>query len=309
MTLLPPDSDERVFARVVEAGSLKAVAEQMGHDPSAISRRISALEARLGQRLLRRSTRGSRPTELGARYYAGLSQLLSQQDALEAAVAGAQDRPQGTLRVTAPPEFGTRFVVPVLQALSDAHPALDVELSLGTGFFDLDLQDIDVAIRIGVLHDSALVARKLGNVPRCIVGAPCYLRTHGQPRSVDGLQDHRFLAYRSTRGTQTLSLRTPDGQRRELTVHAAFTVNSVTTLTRMAEAGKGLLYGATWSVRDALDGGRLHAVLPDHQLDAAPLHALYRDRRYQPAKTRAFIEAMADHIAGEPGLQAPTAAA
>lgn len=303
MTLLPPDSDERVFLRVVEAGSLKAAAEQLGHDPSAISRRLAALEHRLGQQLLRRSTRGSQPTEAGARYYEGLGALVDQQDALEAAVAGAGDDPQGLLRVSAPPEFGVRFVVPVLERLSDEHEALRVELALGTGFADLHLEDIDVAIRIGHLRDSALTARRLGVVPRVIAAAPRYLRKHGTPKTLHDLADHDMLGYRAASRVHLLRCTSPDGQARELRTQPRFTVNAMNTLVRMVEAGKGIYYGPIWAVANALQKRRVRPLLEDHALDALPVHAVYRDRRYLPAKTRVFIDAIAGALADEPSLR------
>ena len=303
MSLAPPDSDERVFLRVVEAGSLKAAAEQLGHDPSAISRRIAALEERLGQQLLRRSTRGSRPSEAGARYYEGLAPLVAQQDALEAAVAGAGDAPRGRLRVTAPPEFGVRFVVPVLEGLQRDHPLLRIELALGTGFADLNLEDIDVAVRIGTPRDSALTARRLGSVSRTVVAAPCYLEEHGEPKDLEALASHRFLGYRAATGTQLLSAKTREGQPRQVLVDPHFTVNSMPTLCRLVEAGRGVCYGPQWAFADALRRGAVRRILSDYRFDHAPINALYRQRRYQPAKNRVFIETLATSLANEAALR------
>lgn len=300
MAWSPPDSDERLFLKIVEAGSLKAAAQLIGSDPSAISRRLAMLEARLGQQLLRRSTRGSTPTEAGARYYEGLSQIIAQQDALEAVVAQENDAPQGRLRVTAPPEFGVRFVVPVLEALQREHPSLAVELSLGTSFADLAVENIDVAIRIGTLRDSALRARRLGNVPRIMVGAPSYLDAHGEPTSHTELAGHRFMSY--VGGPNQLRLTGPDGKAREIEVAVGFAVNSIVTLVRQVEAGAGLLYGPLWSFAESLRTGRVRQVLADYRFDAAPIHALYLARHYQPAKTRVFIDAMLAQVAAEPSL-------
>ncbi len=302
MSWTPSDSDERLFLRIVETGSLKAAAQQVGSDPSAVSRRLSALEARLGQQLVRRSTRGSRPTEAGARYYEGLSQLVAQQDALEASVADTTDAPQGRLRVSAPPEFGVRFVVPVLEALQRAYPALHVELSLGTRFSDLAVEDLDVAIRIGTLRDSALRARRLGRVPRTLVAAPRYLETHGTPTEVADLPSHRFVGYLAPGGFQTLRMKTADSQARETKVRPHFTVNSISTLVRLVEAGQGLFYGPLWAFSDSLVQDRVVPVLPELRFDAYPFHAVYQGRRYLPAKTRTFIDAMLEHVATADGL-------
>ena len=304
MTPSPADSDERLFVRIVDAGSLKAAAEQLGTDPSAVSRRLAALEARLGQQLIRRSTRGSRPTEIGARYYDGLSQLIAQQDALEATVAATTDEPQGRLRVTAPPEFGVRFVVPVLEALQRSHPALAVELALGTGFTDLAMEDLDVAIRIGTLPDSALRSRRLGRVPRALVASPAYVEAHGAPKTLADLSAHRMLGYLSVGGRNTIRAQTIAGQRREVEIRPHFTVNSIATLVRLVEAGAGMFLGPRWAFAAAIATGRAQTLLEDHRFDAYPLQALYRGRHYVPAKTRVFIDAMAQCVASSETLEA-----
>lgn len=297
-----PDSDERLFLRIVESGSLKAAAEQIGADPSAVSRRLAALEARLGHELVRRSTRGSTPTDVGRRYYEGLSPLIEQQDALESSIANETDEPRGILRVTAAPEFGVRFVVPVLEQIQGRHPDLAVQLALGSSFYDLEAAGLDAAIRIGRLPDSSLVVRRLARVPRVLVAAPSYIERRGRPATVAALAAHRFLGYRTTDGTAHLQMRSPEGQSREVTVRSNFTVDSISTLVRLTEAGRGLCYGPLWAFANGLDSGHLERLLPKHQLDAPPVQALFPSRRYLPAKTRAFVDAMAVSLAAAPTL-------
>ncbi|MEM6787023.1 MAG: LysR family transcriptional regulator [Myxococcota bacterium] len=308
--LTPPDADERVFLRIVAAGSLKAAAAQIGADPSAVSRRLAALEARLGQQLIRRSTRGSTPTDVGRRYHEGLAPLVAQQDALEAAIRGDVDEPRGLLRVTAAPEFGVRFVVPVLEEMRHRHRDLDVQLALGSAPFDLDAAGLDVAMRIGHLPDSALRSRRLGRVPRTLVASPAYLHDAGCPVAPADLPGHRFLGYRTVDGTQRLTLLSARGGRDEVTVRLGFTVDSIATLVRLAVAGEGIVYGPRWAYAEGLAAGTLTRVLPNHHFDAPPIHALYPARRYLPAKTRVFIEAMARAVKGAAHLEAvPVASA
>jgi len=302
MAVIPPDSDERLFVRIVESGSLKAAASQLGADPSSVSRRLAALEARLGQQLLRRSTRGSRPTEAGARYFEGLAQIVAQQDALEAAVAGERDAPQGRLHVTAPPEFGVRFVVPVLESLQRAHPQLIVELALGTAFSNLSERGLDAAVRIGKLRDSSLHARRLGLVPRVLVASPAYLDAAGRPTQLAEISGHRFVSYLTQNGRNSLGATGPDGRALTLEVEPAFTVNSISTLVRLVESGAGINLAPLWAFEASLAAGRVVALLPDHHFDAYPVQVVYPTRRYLPAKTRAFIEAMAEHVAAQPSL-------
>ncbi|MEM9691615.1 MAG: LysR family transcriptional regulator [Myxococcota bacterium] len=297
------ESDERLFLLIVETGSLKAAAERIGADPSAVSRRLAALESRLGQQLIRRSRRGSSPTDVGRRYYDGLAPLVAQQDALEAAVTGETDEPRGLLRVTAPPEFGVRFVVPVLEGLERKHGELSIQLALGSSFYDLEGGGLDAAVRIGHLSDSALRVRRLGNVPRTMVAAPDYLDRRGRPGAAPDLKGHRFLGYRTTDGRGRFSLITAEGQRREVTVHLSFTVDSISTLVRLTEAGDGIVLGPQWAFAQGLAAGRLERVLPDVGFDAPPVQVLYAGHRYLPARTRAFIEAMTAAVAAEPNLE------
>ena len=296
------DSDERLFLRVVEAGSLKAAAEQLGTDPSTVSRRLASLEARLGVKLLQRSTRRSSPTDAGARYFEGLRQLVDQQEALEAEISGTVDTPRGRLRVTAPVDFGARFVVPVLEELQRQAPELEVELMLGSGFYDLVEQGIDVAIRIGRLRDSTLIARKLGMVPRVLVAAPEYLERRGVPRVPADLEAHDFIFYARGNADSPLELVGPDGETATVLVRGRFTVNSVSGICALVEAGRGLHLGPLWAFDDAIAAGRLQALLPDYSLRAYPLQAVYPPSPYVPAKSRAFIELMARRVQAEPVL-------
>lgn len=298
------DSDERLFLRVVEAGSLKAAAEQLGTDPSTVSRRLASLEARLGVKLLQRSTRRSTPTDAGARYFDGLRRLVDQQEALEAEISGTVDTPRGRLRVTAPVDFGARFVVPVLAELQSQAPALEVELLLGSGFFDLVEKGIDVAIRIGQLRDSALVARKLGVVPRVLVAAPGYLERRGVPRVPADLEAHDFIFYAGSNADAPIELGGPAGDTTTVLVRGRFIVNSISGIRALVEAGRGLHLGPLWAFDEAIAAGRLEALLPDYGLRAYPLQAVYAPSPYVPAKTRAFIELMARRVQAEPVLAA-----
>ncbi|MEM8607858.1 MAG: LysR family transcriptional regulator [Myxococcota bacterium] len=297
------DSNETLFLRVVEAGSLKAAAEQIRANPSAVSRRIAALESRLGVRLLVRSTKRSVPTEAGTAYYDGMRKLVDQQEALESRVAGTVDKPTGKLRVTAPVEFGARFVAPVLSALQDSAPDLRVELLLGSGFWNLVEQGIDVAIRIGQLPDSSLVARQLGVVPRVVVASSEYVATHGAPTSPDELSSHPFVFYRPEQANTQFRMR-KEGVETSVTMSGSFTVNSVHAIHEWVSAGRGLHFGPTWMFQDGLADGSIIALCPDYELDAFPLRAVYLPTPYLPAKVRTFIERMANAVASNLSLRA-----
>ena len=296
------ETNETLFLRVVEAGSLKAAAEQIRADPSAVSRKIAALENRLGVKLLVRSTKRSAPTEAGTAYYEGMRTLVDQQEALEAKVAGTVDTPTGRLRVTAPVEFGARFVAPVLSALQDSAPDLQVELLLGSAFLDLVEQGIDVAVRIGRLPDSTLIARHLGAVPRVVVASREFVAAHGAPATPHELSSHPFVFYRPEQAnTRFRMLR--DGAETSVTMSGRFTVNSVFAIREWVAAGRGLHLGPTWMFEDGLADGSLVALLPDYELDAFPLRAVYLPTPYVPAKVRSFIELMSSAVASNESLR------
>lgn len=296
-------SDERLFLLVVEAGSLTAVARRVGANASTVSRRLARLEEKLGVKLLQRSTRRSTPTDAGARYYAGLRRLVDEQQALEAEVSGASEVPHGLLRVTAPVDFGARFVVPVVEALQADAPELQVQLVLGSGFMDLAEHGIDVAVRIGRLPDSALIAKRLGAVPRVLVGAPAYLDRRGRPRCLADLAEHDFVLYSPGRLEASFEVGLPAGGSERVLLRGRVSVNSVTGIRHLVEAGAGLHLGPRWAAEEGLAAGRVEELLADHRLPAFPLHALYRPTPWVPAKIRAFVDGLAAHLRQQPALQ------
>ncbi|GAA0341849.1 LysR family transcriptional regulator [Bowmanella denitrificans] len=287
------DSHEQLFLRVIEAGSLKAAAEQLGLDPSNVSRRIATLEQRLQVKLIQRSTRRSTATEAGQLYYQGLRQLLDEQLALEHKLRNSMEIPTGLLKVAAPHDFGSQFIAPVLQDMVLNAPDLNVELILGSQFEDLRSQGIDVAIRIGQLQDSSLIGRHLGDVPRVIVASPEYLAKRGSPQKPEDLAQHDFIFYTRAQAAKPL----PFGlgkDSRQLTVRGRYIVNSVTAIRELALAGQGMHLGPLWAFRDAIKQGALLRVLPQYPQASYPLHALYQSRQFVPAKIRLFVQGLAE---------------
>ena len=293
---------EQLFIRVVDTGSFKAAAEEIGADPSAVSRRIAGLEARLGAQLLRRSTTGSVPTEAGDRYYSGMRRLLDEQGALESEIGTLVDTPRGRLRVAAPVDFGARFVTPVLAGLLRDEAALAVEQLFGSEFVDLDEAGIDVAIRVGRLPDSSLIARRLGAVPRVIVAAKHYVESYGAPTDPDDLADHDFIFYGPGQRRLGFAL-SRDGDERTISVSGRASANSVTAIRALVMGGVGLHLGPVWAFERELADGSAVAILRDWTTPAFPVHALYTQSAFVPAKTRMFIDRMVESIAAEPSLE------
>lgn len=289
------NTNEEIFIKVVETGSLKAAAELLGTDPSSISRKIGALEGRLGVKLLIRSTRRSEPTEIGKNYYEGIKRLYEEKQVLESSITGERDIPKGLLRVAAPVDFGARFVSPVLQKMQRQYPRLLIELSLGSHYENLLEQGVDVAIRVGQLPDSSLICRKLAEVSRVLVASPAYLEKYGLPKKPIQLSSHNFIFYNKPGTHPMIELIGKEGKEC-LPISGNFTVNSVSAIRNLVLEGHGIHLGPSWMFSEYLRSGQVVPLLSEYQLVAYPVHALYISKAFVPAKIRLFIDLMADKL-------------
>jgi DNA-binding transcriptional LysR family regulator len=270
--------DDALFLSVIDGGSFRSAAAASGLDPSRVSHRIAALEARLGVKLLNRTTRASSATEAGARYAEGIRRLRDARAALLAEVTGGQDVPRGRLRITAPVDFGTRFVAPALSRMSAEHPELVVELRLGSGFADLLAEGIDVAIRIGRLSDSTLTARRIGLSHRMLVATP---KLAAQVTTPDDLAAIPIVGY--VPGLTEVSIAFDmAGKRHEVRMSSRVAVNSMSAIRTMLLEGRGANLGPVWAFEDDLAKGRLVALLPEARFDAFPIHAVWCPRHPNP---------------------------
>ena len=202
----------RLFARVVEAGSFTAAARDAGLPKSSVSRAIAALERDLAVRLIHRTTRRLQPTEAGRAYYESLSRALAGIDEATAAAAELQDTPRGTVRLTAPTDLGDRLLPPLLVGFAARYPEVRVDVVLTQRFVDLVHEGIDLALRVGRLGDSRLVARPLGTVRAGVFASPRYLERRGAPRTVAALAEHECLLFRSSSGRAVWKLVGPRGE-------------------------------------------------------------------------------------------------
>ncbi|MEO0351631.1 MAG: LysR family transcriptional regulator [Cyanobacteria bacterium P01_A01_bin.15] len=286
---------QQLFVQVVEAGSFKQAAEQMHMEPSSLSRKIATLEKRLNVKLLHRSTRHTRPTDLGQRYYEGLRKLLDDEIALEDEVTSGVKVLKGTLRVSAPVDFGAEFVVPVVRKMLRSAPELSVELLLSSHFANLVEQNIDVAVRIGESSKSNLAAKKIGEVPRVLVASRRYLRCHGTPDTPDDLIDHNFILYSPIQARSDIEF--ADGNKFSHTkIRSNLTVNSVNAIRTLVKDGLGIHLGPAWVFKDALEKGDVCKILSGYALKSFPIHAVYVARAYLPRKTEEFIQQLSRHI-------------
>lgn len=279
------------FSLVARKGSLSAAARCEGVTPAIISRRIDALEDRLGVRLLTRSTRALTLTYEGEMFLKDCMRILNDLANAEAAVAQGSVRVRGHLKITAPAAFGRRHVAPLLMDFLRDHPDLTASLELTDRLIDLMDEGIDCAVRIGELVDSSMVAARLGEVRRVVVGSPSYLQRYGVPHSVEELSAHRCLTLATQAGWVFRDPRRP-----ALTilvkVPSPLVSNDGAVLRAGALAGMGLAWRSHWEVAADLRTGRLVAVLEQWAAPPIGIHALYPQRAHLPPRLRLFIDLM-----------------
>ncbi|NGO66692.1 LysR family transcriptional regulator [Rhizobium daejeonense] len=279
-----------VFVRVVEAGSFSEAARLMLMTPSTVSKLIARLESRLGVRLIERSTRRLALTEEGQFYYERSQALLAQLDETEQQIAQGGAEAEGVVRITSSVSFGTTAVEPILPAFFEAYPNVIVDLSLSDEVVDLYLDRTDIAIRVGKLPDSNLMARKIGETKRCIVASPAYLKRHGTPVTPEELVHHNCLGFNFRRAMPVWPMR-EGGRIVERMLSGSLLVNNGDTLRRMAIAGVGIIRLADYHLRGPIERGELVELLADSDIGVVDeVHALYRGSQFLPARVRAFLD-------------------
>lgn len=282
------------FLRTVQGGSFAAAAKSLRQTPSAVSRSVARLEARLGVRLLVRTTRSLTMTPEGERFRLRAQTILNDLDELERAFTADKAEPRGRLRVSVSVPFGLHRVLPVLPEFLDRYPRIVLDLSLSDSLVDLVKDGMDVAIRHGPLPDSALRARKLGSSRWFVVAAPAYLQRHGTPATPSDLDRHNCLNFNFRRSIEGWSLRTPSGVRRHH-VTGNFLGNSGEALRLMCIGGAGIARLADFLVGDDIRTGRLVPLLEAFTGDESEdIHALYVGHARLAARVRAFLDFMVE---------------
>lgn len=294
-------SGMRVFVRAVASGSLSAAARQLDMSPAMATKHIDALEARLGVKLLHRTTRRLSLTEAGSDYLEACQRILPEIDEAEAAVASQRIEARGLLRLNAPLSFGSRFVAPLLPAFTHRHPAVRVELGLTDSQVDPLEGGWDLVIRIGHLADSQMQARRLGDCPMRVCAAPSYLEQRGIPRRMADLVQHNCLGYSlsSWAGGKEWAFGR-DGSIR-VPISGDLIANNGDALAAAAVGGQGIIYQPLFIVADALERGDLVDVALDQPTcTLGGIHVLYPPDRRPPAKVRAMIDYLVEAFAQSP---------
>lgn len=285
------------LVRAIETGSFTAVARELGIGQPNVSRHIASLEQMLGTRLLNRSTRQLVATPDGQRYYALARQALDVIHQAESDARGQQN-PHGLLRVACPPALATEKIMDALPAFMARYPDVDVELNISDGYIDLVAEGVDLAIRGGVLKDSALRARRVGTSERLCVASDDYLDRHGTPQRPEELLRHDCIIYTLLAG-QARGWPLKDG---EVQVSGRLRLNSLEAIRRAVLAGMGIGYLPAWMVAEHLRSGRLRAVLSDYTATPSPLNAVYSAERLLPQRATVFIDFITELFAHTPGL-------
>lgn len=289
-------TEMEAFVHVVDHGGFTDAARKMGLSKSAVSKHVSALEARLAVRLLNRTTRRVNPTEVGLAYYDRARSVLDQATEADNMVTAMQASPKGSLRISAPVTFGVHHVTPAVAEFLCAYPEVDVNMVLDDRFVELLAEGFDLAIRIGALADSSLKAKKLAETRTLIVAAPGYLAEAGTPRTIDDLNDHRLLHYSQLSTGNFWRLRTASGEERQIRVGGRLTVNNGEALMAAAESGLGIALIPSFMIGDALATGRLVELLPDRPRDLLGIYAVHPQGRFSQPKLRAFIDFLSNHF-------------
>ena len=289
----------RVFALTAQAGTLSGAARILDMSPAMATKHVGALEARLGVKLLHRTTRKLTLTEAGETYLDAVQRILAELDEADAAATAQRTLATGLLRLNTPLAWGVRHLAPLMPAFSRAHPAVTVELGMTDAAVNLVDERWDLAVRIGPLHDDSLQARRLGGCRVVLCAAPAYLDEHGVPRTVADLAQHNCLSYTLS------STNTPgewrfgaDGSVRQ-PVRGNLRANSGEALLTIALGGLGLVYEPDFIVGDALARGALQALTLEHPPhDLGGIHAVWPANRHPPAKVRAMVDFLATRLAG-----------
>ncbi|MEY4431564.1 MAG: hypothetical protein RLZZ533_1500 [Cyanobacteriota bacterium] len=287
-----------VLVRVVQAGSFRAAAQALGMPKTTVSRKVSELEAQLGVRLLQRTTRRLSLTEAGLAFAEEAEVAIARLEAAQDAVAELQCEPRGRLRVTTAVTIGELFLAPVLAEFLQAFPAVDVLLQLTDRPVDLVAERFDVAIRAGELSESSLIARRIGSSTFRVVASPDYLSRHGTPQRPADLSSHACLRF--TRAGMEVRPSWPFGagaRRTEVPVGGRLVSDDFVVLRTAAEQGLGIARLPGLLVHDAIQAGRLVALLDDHAPPPNPLHLLHPGGGRLPARTRAFIDFVQPRLA------------
>ena len=292
-----PTSDMQFFVMIARHGSLTAAARAIDLTPPAATKRLAALESRLGVRLLNRTTRSLSLTSEGTTYLQHATRILADVREMEEAVAQGRAVPRGLLRVNATLGFGRTAIAPLVSTFAARYPEVEVLMEVTDKPIDLVDSGFDLAIRFGTLPDKRLNARRILTNRRFLCASPGYLERHGAPATLADLAHHRCIIHRQNDDAYGIWRFLRGDESEVVKVHGALSSNDGDIVLGWALDGHGILIRSEWDLAKYLDSGRLRVVLPAFTLPAADLFVYYPDRRNLPVRARVFIDFLAEHFA------------
>ena len=281
-----------VFCKVIETQSFTQAANQQNISVAMASKLVSQLEEHLKTRLLQRTTRKIVPTEAGMLYYQRCQAILLDLSEADSSISNMATSLQGNLLISVPRDFGLLYISPNLPKFIELHPNLHVEIEFEDKRVDLVAEGYDLALRIGYMQDSSLVARKISSSPMHFVASPSYLESRGTPLTPDDLEYHQGLLYKSSLN-QVHWQSTKANQIQRYKIQSKVVSNNGMALLEMAKAGLGISNSPGFFVKDALASGELVEILSEYKQKPLDIYVVYPNRRHLPAKVRAFIEFLA----------------
>jgi len=289
-------SSMAVFRRVVEAKNFSAVARETNMSQSTVSKHIAALEERLGTKLLNRSTRSLKLTEAGKEYYHHCIRILNDFQEAEASIGKGKIKPTGTLRISTSAAFGRTCMLPYLNEFFSTYPEINVDLLFDDDYIDLVKQGIDLAIRIGPLADSTLIARKIGSSQRVVVASTDYLVKHGRPKKPADLVKHNCLLYSLQKAPDLWYFNSAQEGDESVRVSGRLKASSPDAICDATMEGLGISVLCEWYARKYIKEGQLKVILQDYHPTAYDINAVYPERKFVPQKVKRMIEFLASKV-------------
>jgi DNA-binding transcriptional LysR family regulator len=293
-------ADMQMFVKVVESAGISAAADRLDVAKSAVSRRLSDLEARLGVQLFQRTTRRMNLTDSGRSFYERCLRILADLDEAELAVSQQHGGLSGKLRVALPLSFGLLHLVPIINAFATAHPEVEFDLDFNDRQIDLMQEGFDVAVRIATLSDSSLIARRISVVRHLVCASPDYLAKHGTPKTPQQLVNHACLGYSNLAAPDIWTYHDAKNIAERVKVPIKLMANNGDFLARAAIAGRGILLQPTFYMADAICRGELVPILRNYQWPELNAYAVYPPTRHLSTRVRAFVDYLVETLSGEP---------
>ncbi|HEX8192896.1 MAG TPA: LysR family transcriptional regulator [Allosphingosinicella sp.] len=291
--------DVLAFVRVAETGAFARAAERMGMSKSILSRRVARLEQQLGAKLLTRTATGATPTVIGDSYYARAANILAELEAAQEVVADAVTQIAGPIRLAGPLSFGTEHLAPALADFAKMHPRVELDIAFEDRTVDLISGGFDLAVRLGSLEDSALVARKIAPLRRLVLAAPSYLEARGRPEHPRDLNQHDLLIYANAGRAEQWRFRTEKGWE-QVRIRPRLRTDNGEMLRAAAVAGLGLCILPSFIAAPAIESGEIEPVLRGYPLEEGGVHVVMPPGRATTARVRALVDFLAARFGPEP---------